>query len=123
MNKPPEFEIPEHVRDMAEQNVTQTRAAYEQFLDMARQAQDMAAQSQGALMQSMLDVQGKALSFAEKNTDAHFKLATELARAKNLQQYVEIQTRHAQAQMQTFNDQAQELGRMMSAAAQKASKT
>lgn len=123
MNKMPEFEIPQQVREMAERNLEQTRAAYQQFLDMAQQAQTMAAQSQGAMMQSALEIQGKAMKFAEANTEQGFKLASELARAKDMNEYVEIQTKHAQAQMQTFNDQAQELGRLMSDAASKATKS
>ncbi|MEO1719924.1 MAG: phasin family protein [Pseudomonadota bacterium] len=123
MVKVPEFQIPDQVRQMAEQNVAQTRSAYNQFLDMAREAQELATKSQGAMMQSALDVQTKALGFAEKNTEANFELAAELARARDLQQYIDIQTRHAQTQMQTFSAQAQELGQLMTEVAQKATKT
>ncbi|MEO0672573.1 MAG: phasin family protein [Pseudomonadota bacterium] len=119
----PGFEIPENVRDMAEQNLKQARSAYGQFMDMARQAQDMAAKSQGQMMQSALDVQAKALQFAERNIEENFNFAADLARARDLQQYAEIQARHAKRQMQAFSDQAGELNKMMTDAASKAAKT
>ncbi|MEL6297935.1 MAG: phasin family protein [Pseudomonadota bacterium] len=119
----PNFDIPPQVREMAEQNITQTRAAYTQFMDMARQAQEMASRSQGQMMQSALDVQAKALQFAERNIEQNFSFASELAQARDLQQYVDIQSRHAQKQMQAFSDQAGELGKMMAEVTQKATKT
>jgi len=123
MYNKPGFEIPDQVREIAERNVEQTRAAYNQFLDMARQAQDMAQKSQGAMVESALQVQSQALQFAEENVEANFKFASELAQAKDLQQYVEIQTKHTQSQMQKFNDQASALGRMLSDMAAKSTKT
>lgn len=108
------FEIPDNVRKMAEQNIEQTRSAYNQFMDMAKKAQDMAAQSQGAMIQSALEIQSQALKYAEKNTEASFEFASDLARARDVQQYVDIQTRYAQKQMQAYQEQAQQLSQLMS---------
>lgn len=120
MFEKPSMEIPDAVREMAEKNVAQTRAAYGQFMDMARKAQDMMTKSQGAMASSAFEVQARAMSFTEQNIEANFKLASELARARDLKDYFDIQTRHAQAQMQTYTQQAQELGRLMTEVAQKA---
>lgn len=120
MFEKPSIEIPEAVREMAERNVEQTRAAYGQFMDMARQAQAMMTKSQGAMTVSALEIQSRAMRFAEQNINSSFELASDLARARDLKEYIEIQTRHAQSQMQTYTQQAQELGRMMAEAAQKA---
>ena len=114
--KPP-LEIPEAVRDLAERNVDQARAAYEQFIDMAHKARDMVSQSQGALTASALDIQAKAMAFTEQNIDASFQFARDLSRARDLQEYAEVQTRYAQKQMQAYITQAQELGRLMAEAA------
>lgn len=119
MFEKPTIEIPEAVRELAERNVEQTRAAYGQFMDMARQAQSMMTKSQGAMTVSALEIQSKAMRFAEQNINASFELASELARARDLKEYMEIQTRHAQSQMQAYTQQAQELGRLMADAAQK----
>jgi phasin len=115
----PQFEIPDGMRELAERNVDQARSAYNQFLDMARQAQDMVAKSSDAMAQSAREIQSKALRYAEQNMDANFSFASDLARARDLREYMEVQTRYAQKQMQTYSEQAQELGRLMADAAQR----
>ncbi|MFM9846007.1 MAG: phasin family protein [Hyphomicrobiaceae bacterium] len=115
----PQFEIPEAMRDMAERNVEQARSAYGQFLEMARQAQDVVAKSSDTMAQSARDIQLKAMRYAEQNMEANFAFVGDLAKARDLRDYMEIQSRHAQRQMQTYSEQAQELGRMLSDVAQK----
>ena len=120
MYEKPQFEIPETMRELAERNVEQARAAYTQFMDMARQAQNMVSKSQGAMTQGALDIQSRAMRYSEQIIDASFAFASDLARARDLREYIEIQQRWAQQQMQSYAQQAQELGRMMAEAAQKA---
>ena len=116
----PNFEIPTAMRDMAEKNVEQTRAAYGQFLEMARQAQGLMSKSTEAVTESARDVQTKALRYAEENVQASFTFASDLARARDLNEFMSIQTRYAQRQMQNYTEQAQDLGRLMADVAQKA---
>jgi len=116
----PQFEIPEAVRELAERNVDQARAAYTQFIDMARQVQETVSKSQGAMASSAMELQSKIAKFAEENIEASFSFAAALSRARDLKEYLEIQQRHAQKQMQTYALQAQELGKLLSEAAQKA---
>lgn len=120
MPQMPPMEIPEPVRQMAERNVEQSRSAYMQFVDMAKRAQEMVAKSSGTMTQTALDIQTKSLRFAEQNVEAGFSLASELARARDMKEFMEIQSKHAQRQMQAYANQAQELGRLMTEAAQKA---
>jgi phasin len=117
--KPPTVEIPAAVREMAEKNVEQSRAAYAQFLAMAKQAQDLMGQSQGDTSKSAMEVQTKAVRYAEQNVDASFRFASDLAHARDLQEYAEIQARYAQTQVQTYAQQAQDLGRLVAEVAQK----
>ncbi len=119
MPQMPPMEIPEPVRQLAERNVEQSRSAYMQFVEMARRAQDMVTKSSGTMTQTALDIQSKAMRFAEQNVDAGFTLATELSKARDMKEYFEIQQKHAQRQMQAYATQAQELGRLMTEAAQK----
>jgi phasin len=119
MFEKPTMEIPQQVRDMAEKNVEQTRAAYQQFLTLARQAQDLMTKSSGDTTKSALDVQGKAMRYAEQNVDASFRFASDLAQARDLQEYAEIQARYAQTQVHTFSQQAQDLSRLVAEVAQK----
>jgi phasin len=115
-----QFEIPEAVRELAERNVEQARSAYGQFMDMARKAQDAVTKSQGAMAAGAMDIQSKALHYAEQNINASFSFAADLARARDLKEFLEIQTRYAQKQMQDYAKQAQDLGKMLTDAAQKA---
>lgn len=115
----PSFEIPAPMRDLAEKNVEQARQAYSQFMDMAKRAQDMMMRSSGAVTESAQEVQGKAMRYAQENLEASFAFATELARARDVKEAIEIQNRYAQKQMRSYADQAQDLGRLMAEAAQK----
>ena len=120
MTKPEDLAVPDAVRQLAEKNVEQARGAYNQFMDMARKAQDMINQSSGAVADSAREVQSKALGYAEQNMEAGFDFFTELSKAKDLKEYMEIQTRHTEKSMKAYSEQAQELGRLMAEVAQKA---
>jgi phasin len=119
MNNPANIEVPETFRKLAEQNVSQARKAYEQFMTMARQAQDMMNQSSGAMTDAAREVQSKALGYAEKNMEAGFAFVGELARSKDLKDFLEIQSKHTQKSMQTYKEQAEELGRLIAEASKK----
>lgn len=115
----PQFEIPAAVRELAERNVQQVRASYEQVMGLMRKAHEAAVKSQGAMAQSALEIQAKSLEFAQANVMSNFAFAADLARARDLKEYLEVQSRYAQAQMETYSRQAQELTRLMGEAAHK----
>jgi phasin len=114
------FEIPQQLRELAERNVEQARAAYGQFMDAMVQATGMwmAAMPSNEMTSGFKVVQERAIRFAKQNADACFALASELANAKDIQDVLAIQSRYAQTQMQAYALQAQELGRLMAEAVQ-----
>ncbi len=114
------FEVPQQMRDIADKNVEQARAAYDQFMGAMTQAVDMWAKAMpsNAMTSGFKAVQERATSFAKQNAEAGFALASELAKAKDIQEVLALQSRHAQAQMQAYARQAQELGQLMTQAAQ-----
>jgi hypothetical protein len=65
-------------------------------------------------------IQEQAIQFAKQNAEACFALTSELANAKDIQDVLAIQSRHAQTQMQAYALQGQELGRLMVETAQSA---
>ncbi len=67
----------------------------------------------GAEMTGFRAVQEKAIAFAKENAERSFALASELARAKDMQEVLTLQSRYAQTQMQTFGIQAQQLSWLM----------
>jgi hypothetical protein len=108
------FEIPPELRDMAEKNVEQARAAYGQFMDFLTQAMGAWAGAPGGVeMSGFRAVQERAIAFAKENAERSFTLASELARAKDVQEVLTLQSRYAQTQMQTFGIQAQQLAWLM----------
>ncbi len=114
------FEIPESMRDMAEQSVTQAKSAYDQFMDATRKAQAMTEQASGTMLESAKEAQQKSAAFAEANMKAGFGLADKLVTAKDFKEAMEIQSSYAREQMETFSKQAQELTAIMTEAAKKA---
>ncbi len=114
-------EIPQEMRDRAVQTIDQARTACTQLMDAARQAAEMmkAMVPQNPVAEGLTEVQDRAMRFTQQNLDASFSLANELANAKDLQEVLQIQSRYAQLQMHAFAVQAQELGTMVNAAAQK----
>jgi hypothetical protein len=108
------FDIPPQVREMAEKNVEQARAAYGQFMDFLAQAMNAWSQSpSGAPIIGFGPVQERAIAFAKQNAERSFALASDLARAKDVQEVLTLQSRYAQTQMQTFGLQAQQLAWLM----------
>ncbi|MEZ5852132.1 MAG: phasin family protein [Hyphomicrobiaceae bacterium] len=113
MTQTPKFEIPDAVREMAERNAQQMRAAYSQFLDMTKQAQEALTKSSGAVTEGAMEIQTRSMRFAQENVDASMRLMTDLSRARDLKDYFDIQSRFAQDQMRKYSDQVQEIGRLM----------
>jgi hypothetical protein len=114
------FEIPQHLRELAEKNVEQARAAYGQFMDAMVKATSMwmTAMPSNEMTAGFKAVQERAVRFAKQNGEACFALASELANAKDVPDVLAIQSRYAQTQMQAYALQAQELARLMTDAAQ-----
>lgn len=113
------FEIPETMRDMAEQSVSQARSAYDQFMDATRKAQEMVEQSSGAMLAAAREIHATALKFAEENMKAGFELAERLVNASDFQEALKLQNEYARKQMETYSRQAQKLTSMMADAARK----
>lgn len=108
------FEIPPELRDLAEKNVEQARAAYGHFMDFLTQAVSAWAGSPASSeMGGFRAVQEKAIAFAKENAERSFALASDLARAKDVQEVITLQSRFVQTQMQTFGIQAQQISWLM----------
>lgn len=115
------FQIPQQIRDLAEKNVEQARAAYGQFMDAMTQSTSMLSKTMPAneLTTGFKAVQDQAAKFAKQNADAAFALASDLAQAKEIQDVLALQSRYAQTQMHAFTVQGQELSQFMAEAAKK----
>lgn len=120
MQHTPEFEVPASVREIAGKSVEQVKNAYDRFADAARQAQDMVSKSTEVFAFGAKEMQAKTLAYAEANARAGFDMATRLVKARDVKEAMDIQTQYARTQMEAYAQQAQELSRVLTAAAQKA---
>ena len=110
------FPIPQHLRELAEKNIEQARAAYGQLTEAMTQAVRAWSAPSTVMASGFKVVQERAIQFAKENADAGFALASELAKAKDLQDILRLQSNFAQTQMQSYARQAQELGGLMAEA-------
>lgn len=108
------FEMPQELRELAEKNIEQARAAYAQFMDAMTQAVSAwSTTPSNATTSGFKAVQELATRFAKENAEAGFKLASDLANAKDVQGVLALQSRFAQTQVVAYAHQAQELGRLI----------
>lgn len=105
------FEIPQTVRDMAEQNMKQAQAAYDHLSGFVTEAMSSWIQSIPAnpLTASFKDVQERAMDFAKDNAESTFSFAAQICKAQNPQEIMALQTQFAQTRMQAFASHTQEL--------------
>lgn len=110
MKTPENFEVPAQVREMAEKGVEQARKAYDEFASAASEAASKAETSAETMRNGAVDLNKKALAATEESMNASFDLATNLVKAKDIQEVLELQTKYVQSQMQRFGEVARELG-------------
>ena len=115
------FEIPQQMRDLAEQNLKQAHDAYEQLMDFVTKA--MGAWT-GALPSNPMaavvkDVQGRAMQIAMENAESAFTFAGKMSNVRTPQDIVTLQTQLAQDRMQAFVTQTQQLFTVIEEAIQK----
>jgi phasin len=112
-----QFEIPQELRHLAEENVERARQLYLQFMDGVEQTMSVwSVPRSDAIMPGFDEVRARATKFAKENADEAFKLAKEVANAKDLQELLSLQSRYVQSQMQWYADQTQEFGKLMAKA-------
>ena len=103
-------EIPQALRDVAEQNMKQAHAAYEQLTDFVTKAMDA---WMGAMPSPMAagfkDVQGRAMQIAKENAESVFTFAGKISNVRTPQDIVTLETQFAQDRMQAFVTQTQQL--------------
>jgi hypothetical protein len=108
------FEVPRELRQLAEQNVERARQLYLQFIEGVAQTMAVwAAPVFDSISPGFNRVRARAVKFAKENADAAFKLAREIAKAKDIQELLNLQSRYVQSQMRWYADQTQESGQLM----------
>jgi phasin len=109
-NEPWNFDVPNQMRQMAEQSLEQARKAMDGFLGAAQKAVTTMETQAAAAQSGAKDVGTKAVGFAEQNIANSFAFAQRLVRAKDVQEVMAIQQEFLQAQMKAMQEQAKDLG-------------
>ena len=120
------LEIPQAMREQAEQNLKQAHAAYEQLLDFMTKAMGAGTGAlpsnpmvTGFKITGIKDVQDRVAAMAKQNTESVFALVEKIAKAQNFQEILTLQTQFAQDQMKAFTTQTQELYKLIGETVQK----
>jgi phasin family protein len=98
------FEIPHSMREMAEQNIRQTHAAYEQLTEFMTQGMGswIGAMPPSPLTAGFKEVQDRAMELATENAEAIFAYAGKISSAKTVQELLALQTQFTQERMTAF---------------------
>jgi hypothetical protein len=94
------------IRAIAEQNLDQSRAAFEGLLTVARKAVREVDQQTAAICEH-------SISLAEETLANTFDFAHKLVRMKEPQELVQLQSEFVSRQAQLLGDQTKELGQRM----------
>ncbi len=105
----PGAEMPNIVREMAEQSVSQARQMYENARNAAEDATDMIEDSYEQARKSFTEMNLRLIDQAQANTERVFAFAKEVAGAKTVSEAVELQTKFAREQFEAFASQAREM--------------
>ena len=106
------FEVPELVREMTEKSITQTKEAYATVKTAAEEATEMMEDAYESARKGYVDFNMKLIDQTQSNTDRTFAFAKELMGAKSFSDALELQTRFAREQFETFAAQTKDLQEM-----------
>jgi phasin len=120
--QPTRFEIPEQMRQAAEQTVGQARKAVEQFLDATQKAVAGAEGSARTMGAGAADLSRQSLAFVEQNIAASFELAQRLVQARTIEEVAALQQEFLRRQLSAASEQGKALGEMASSTAKEATK-
>ena len=104
------FEVPDQLRAYAEQSITQARKAIEDFMKVAQTTVSSVEGSSNQMQAGATDLNNKMLSYAEENIAASFDFAEKMARAKDMDEIVKLQSEFMTKRMSAFGEQTREIG-------------
>lgn len=101
--------VPEAVRAIAEQTVTQSREAYENAKGSMEEAVEVLEKSIDEAGQGAAALNRKVIDNAQTNLNTGFDLAKDLAGAKNIAEIMELQSSFVRRQFEVLSAQAEEI--------------
>ena len=106
------LETPETMRDLATNNIAQTREFYERSKDAFEAVLASWERSFGAAGQGAVALNRKVIDIAQRNINFGFDLAKSLVGAENLAEAMELQAAHWRKQLDALTAQAEEVRKL-----------
>ena len=104
------LEIPKEMQTVAEQGVEQAKLAFNNYMQAAQEAVSTFEQWVKASQVGAQGITKKAISFAERNVLSAFEFAQKIVQAKDIQEFIRMQTEFVQSQIQVLSEQVKDLG-------------
>jgi phasin len=106
----PPFEIPNEMRAVAERSVEQAKLAFNNYMQAAQEAVSTLEERVKASQVGAQGISKKAMNYAERNVLSAFEFAQKIVQAKDIQEFIRMQTEFVQSQMQVLTEQVKDLG-------------
>jgi phasin len=110
------FDIPDQMRNAADQSVAQAKQAFDQFMDATQKAVAQAEGSAKQMRDDAAEMSRQTLAYIEENIAASFDMAQRLVRARSVEEVAAIQQEFMRSQMAAASEQGKGLGGMMARA-------
>jgi phasin len=103
------FQVPEHVRVLAEKGVAQAREGYQKFKEAAETSNVALEAVYTSATRGAGDFTAKVLDIARTNTESAFDFTQRLLGVKSMQEAFEVTNAHARRQFEVLTAQSKEL--------------
>lgn len=115
------LDIPQTLRDLAEENMRQAHSAYEKLIEFVTRTLNAwnGSMPPNPLTAGFREVQNCAMAFAADNAESAFTFASKINNARSLDEVLALQTQFAQDRMQAFVAHTRELSQLIGDALQK----
>ncbi|OKL42353.1 phasin family protein [Pseudovibrio exalbescens] len=100
------FEIPEHLREMADQGLDQARKAFEEYVSMTHGALGNIEAAASTAQTEGVELNKQAVAFAEENINSAFDYAQKLCSAKSYDELMQLNKAFIEKQMEIAGEQA-----------------
>lgn len=104
------FQVPDDMRNLLEQGVTQAREGFEKVMSAAGEAVSALEQKTGSAQAQAAELRRKSIAFTESSVAAAFDLAQKLVAAKSLDEVMKLQAEYMSKQFASVQGHVQEAG-------------
>jgi len=118
--KPPKFEVPAEMRDLANKSVEQAKRAFDSFIVATHQATGTMENSAQTVQETAKSAARQMAEFAEQNVKAAFDHAQAIVQAQGFEEVVRLQSDYMKNQMSALQGQMSAIGKSAQAVGQTA---